>query len=418
MLAFAADLDESSDVIAATESNMRFIVLSLLEGAIKLPSHRGTKYGYTVEELMQSLSRLAMNKNNGLEMIKLDIITHCNSVLIKKFSEEEVKWTLELLWSLCFLEETHAKVRERDEMIERVRELTKHPRTEISKPAHGILFEIEGAHPSHYHTFYEYEKVDIDDDEKLPEPDIQEERHIMISYCWKQQPAAIRILQKLRQKGHKVWIDIEKMEGDSVEKMADAIENSSYVICCFSEDYSQSQACRSEATYAYKQKKNLVFAKVQQDFEPKGWLGLILGAEIYYHLFDESQFETHFDKMISYIKDKDAKVQKSDVQQLSSQPGSSGPIKGYIQPSPDPKGQNSASNWSEEEVAKWIQLIGIQSASSVIKTLKGMNGEQLMELFIWQNQTPAFFLDFCQKTLKLQNPMDLIKFSTSVRKLK
>eukprot|EP00808_Paulinella_micropora_P011998 g2700.t1 len=48
--------------------------------------------------------------------------------------------------------------------------------------------------------------------------------------------------------------------------------------------YSQSQACRTEAEYAFTLKKPLVPVKVQ-DFTPRGWLGALVGSKLYFDIF-------------------------------------------------------------------------------------------------------------------------------------
>ena len=56
------------------------------------------------------------------------------------------------------------------------------------------------------------------------------DKHVMLSYCWAQQPAVMRIRQSLGDLGYKVWLDVEQMEGSTVDAMADAIDRS-YAVC-------------------------------------------------------------------------------------------------------------------------------------------------------------------------------------------
>lgn len=62
-----------------------------------------------------------------------------------------------------------------------------------------------------------------------------------------------------------------------LEKMAEAIEDSEVVIVGISSAYKDSQACRTEANYAYTLKKNIVFVQAEDGYRPKGWLGALLG---------------------------------------------------------------------------------------------------------------------------------------------
>ena len=46
--------------------------------------------------------------------------------------------------------------------------------------------------------------------------------HIMLSYCWDHQATIKRVNASLQARGYTVWIDIEKMQGSTVEAMAEA----------------------------------------------------------------------------------------------------------------------------------------------------------------------------------------------------
>ncbi len=45
--------------------------------------------------------------------------------------------------------------------------------------------------------------------------------------------------------GFKVWIDVDQMEGSTLEAMAAAVENAAVVIIAVSEKYKQSPNCRT-----------------------------------------------------------------------------------------------------------------------------------------------------------------------------
>ena len=54
--------------------------------------------------------------------------------------------------------------------------------------------------------------------------------HVMLSYNWGHQDVIKRINTALQARGYSVWIDIEKMQGSTVEAMADAVEDAA-VVC-------------------------------------------------------------------------------------------------------------------------------------------------------------------------------------------
>jgi len=100
---------------------------------------------------------------------------------------------------------------------------------------------------------------------------------VMISYCRAQKEQGRRIANHLKSKNISVRIDIEQLEGSVLEKMADAVEESSVILVLLSSKYKESQECRTEAEYAYKLKKKIIYIMAEENYEPRGWLGALLG---------------------------------------------------------------------------------------------------------------------------------------------
>ena len=71
-----------------------------------------------------------------------------------------------------------------------------------------------------------------------------DDKHIMISYQWDNQPLAKKIADCLKEKGFKVWIDLYEMKGYIMDDMATAVENASYLIICLSRRYKNSPNTR------------------------------------------------------------------------------------------------------------------------------------------------------------------------------
>jgi len=55
------------------------------------------------------------------------------------------------------------------------------------------------------------------------------------------------------------------------------------VVICLSSQYKESQACRTEAEYAYKLKKDVICIMAEDGYTPKGWLGILLGNKLWYN---------------------------------------------------------------------------------------------------------------------------------------
>jgi len=67
----------------------------------------------------------------------------------------------------------------------------------------------------------------------------------MISYQWDHQDVMLKVRDKLRQLGYTVWIDLDGMQGSTLEAMASAVENATLVLMTISSQYKKSANCRS-----------------------------------------------------------------------------------------------------------------------------------------------------------------------------
>lgn len=82
--------------------------------------------------------------------------------------------------------------------------------------------------------------------------------------------------------------------------MAEAVENSEFVIMCMSDAYKQSTYCQAEAEYAFKCKRRLIPLIMRQGYRPDGWLGLMIGSRVYMD-FGRYDFEIACDKLLTEI---------------------------------------------------------------------------------------------------------------------
>jgi hypothetical protein len=82
--------------------------------------------------------------------------------------------------------------------------------------------------------------------------------------------------------------------------MAEAVENSEFVLLCMSDSYKQSTYCQAEAEYAFGCKRRLVPLIVRPGYKADGWLGFMIGSRIYidFGFFD---FPTAYEKLLNEI---------------------------------------------------------------------------------------------------------------------
>jgi len=126
--------------------------------------------------------------------------------------------------------------------------------------------------------------------------------YVMISYSWAQKSRMRQLAEFLKTQSIPIWLDVEQMEGSVLEKMAEAVENAGVVIIGLSSQYKESQACRTEAEYAYKLKKHVVCLMVEDGYQLRGWLGALLGNKLWYNPWGEGKFETGMLDIVKQIK--------------------------------------------------------------------------------------------------------------------
>jgi hypothetical protein len=83
-----------------------------------------------------------------------------------------------------------------------------------------------------------------------------------------------------------------------------------------SSDYSKSRACQSEAEYAYRSKRRLIFVKVEMKYTPNSWLGLLLGNN-YYIDFTKTNFDSAFKDLFTQVH-RHRKIENVDYTILNS----------------------------------------------------------------------------------------------------
>lgn len=59
----------------------------------------------------------------------------------------------------------------------------------------------------------------------------------------------------------------------------------------------------TEASYAYKKKKPIIAVMVEEGYEPDGWLGLLLGMQLYYNAYSNATLKKSMSSIISEIKE-------------------------------------------------------------------------------------------------------------------
>lgn len=125
---------------------------------------------------------------------------------------------------------------------------------------------------------------------------------VMISYNSRSKETVLKIRDNLRQNGVTCWIDVEQMSGSILDAMSAAVENCTVFLMCYSTGYSKSDNCKSEAEYAKKKKKIIVPCKIEKDYDPSGWLGIIIGSKLFFDFTGKYTFENQMESLLREIK--------------------------------------------------------------------------------------------------------------------
>eukprot|EP01047_Picozoa_sp_COSAG01_P002621 COSAG01_NODE_70_length_28755_cov_34.709067_20_plen_556_part_00 len=133
--------------------------------------------------------------------------------------------------------------------------------------------------------------------------------HVMLSYNWGHQDVIKRLNISLKARDYAVWIDVEKMQGSTVEAMADAVEGAAVMVYGISKAYKESTNCRLEAQYAFQQQTDMVPVMLEEGYSPNGWLGMLLGVRLWYGFYgsvlaSEDAFEGKVEELCRELGDR------------------------------------------------------------------------------------------------------------------
>jgi len=220
------------------------------------------------------IANLCKSDANKLALVEAGLIR----LLGEGLAQEEHELTLrmlESLWHLSFIEPAQLQIKEDEDLMALIRELSASEDSVIRKSARGILWNL-GDRTKASESAMQKESA------RGAQGESKATKHIMLSYCWANQPIVVQLANDLKAAGFSVWLDIDQMAGSTLEAMADAVENSCVVLCAISDAYKNSAACRVEGEYAYTLKKPVIPILVEADYRASGWLGALLGTKLWY----------------------------------------------------------------------------------------------------------------------------------------
>lgn len=180
------------------------------------------------------------------------------------------QYAIEILLALSFNDEARSILQKDSDLIKCLKILKKSNEEAIQRVTNLLIWELEQnhnvSHPGASTIVAAVSKCKFD---------------IMISYSHNDKVLCFEICNFLEKDGFHVWLDRDRIHGDAIVAMADAIENSEFVIICMSDSYKSSPYCQAEANYAFQRRCKLVPLLMKPKYKPDGWLGFITSGKIY-----------------------------------------------------------------------------------------------------------------------------------------
>ena len=389
LLTLAYLVDENTNhLILADENLLSFIITSLDEAWQSEDRHSN---GYSAKELAEGLSHLAINDANKNILGQNGVIPVLISVIKTSNEDEEKASATRALWMLAFDNNNKEKVRQEEGAMDILHQLQQSKNSEVQKAAAGALWELEG-------------KTARQSSEKIESTG----NHVMISYQWDSQEVLVEVKNRLQASGYRVWMDLEQMGGSTLEAMAKAVEDSSVVLICVSERYKESPNCRSEAEYAYQLRKDIIPLMMQRKYRGDGWLGMLVGTKLWFDFQNKLVLEQGVTKL---IRELGGRGKELDVTDGPSEPAVRA-VQADLLALPSSPG---VSTWTNKDVKQWFKEIGLEKVCK--EDISEMNGQTLIDLQELRGECPDYFYRCIERTLKLTDMFDLLKFRKELSKL-
>lgn len=402
-LATLADLvNESESEILKSNGDVITFLMWTISMAMKA---KGKSWdGWSLKELARIVRQVARNDNNKKTVVQHGAIplfiamTKCDNI-------EEQKEAVRVIWTLSFDKENRSEmVANKDwEVIETLEKLKQSPDDEIRKISKKALWTIQ------------------DKDKATngkPVTSKNDDTHIMISYNWGHQSTVKQISENLRNNGIKVWMDVDDMQGSTLQAMASAVEKADIVLMCYSFKYKNSDNCRAEAEYAFQLKKKIIPLKMEGNYKADGWLGFIIGAKLFYDFSGKYRFENKVKELVREVHEGLGKI-KGKLVEVPDEPVVvlEEPISETIVPvmssatttntqKQTKRTKDSVKKWKPAEVERWLDDNNLPK-----KLLGRLRGKDVAFLYLLVHESPTTFY----QTIKDQLGVKDIQTMTDLR---
>ncbi|CAF5162509.1 unnamed protein product, partial [Rotaria magnacalcarata] len=304
-------------------------------------------------------------------------------------------------------------IREDKEFVDHVKLLRDSEMRDVSKLAHGIMWKIEDEEKFKQKNEEKSRKREEDENKitekvkneknekgaatiQLAESTVCSEKaspqyDMMISYCWAQQPLCHKINDRLEKDGYKVWLDRDEMRGSIIESMAEAVEQSKFVLVCMSSNYKKSINCKAEAEYAFSRHSKIIPLMVEPNYKADGWLGFMAGSKIYVDFAGKEgeEFDKAYDLLIEELKRNGFNETLENSEKKTDQTNGTTGSKAEEPTQPEEPKKSivqtreylnfpEASMWSDQHV---LEFLTDKKLDQLIPICEAMDGETLIEFY-------------------------------------
>ncbi|XP_076812758.1 uncharacterized protein LOC143459466 isoform X2 [Clavelina lepadiformis] len=363
--------EEENDKIMESIDLLSFIV-EQLKIALENPKHH-----FSASELVIGLDKLLANESNKKYIVGLNILPLLRRMLDQNSSADQMQAASHCIWTLSFASDNRNKICQEPDLLGTIYRVLSNSDVgvEIKRSCEGILFNIKNAQPAPAGT----------------EKSVGRDKHVMISYQWNKQATIVKLDNYLKKFELKTWIDISNMQGSILESMAHAVEDASVVVIAMTEDYKKSNACRTEAEYAYKLRKPVIPLLLQSQYKPDGWLGAVLGMKLYVDLSNEDECEGKFPEVLTRIQTQlsqnplSVSITDTDSPEVVSSVDQSWNIR-------------SPKTWTSYHVKEWARKNRIADIGVIVS---GFDGVELYQLSQLMNRCPKVYYTAMRKDYRL-----------------
>eukprot|EP00301_Raphidiophrys_heterophryoidea_P020935 c5500_g1_i1.p1 GENE.c5500_g1_i1~~c5500_g1_i1.p1 ORF type:complete len:658 (+),score=151.86 c5500_g1_i1:37-2010(+) len=273
----------------------------------------GSNLFYRNWKVVQGIANLSKAEVNKEELGRSGLIPQLKRCLDQDDTDKKLhEFAMQTLWQLSFHPANHALICETENLLTKIEHMSTSSESEnVREAARGIVWQID----------QDKRRVSKTRTRPLPTKRAREILgHVMCSYCWVQQDLMRKIKTWLEKEGYKTWVDMDNINGPTLESVSAAIEGAEVVLLGLSNDFRSSSACRTECEFALKLKKDIRPLILEKGFVPESWVALAVGSQQAFDFSDPDRFEETLLSLVASLGDKGRITRDSHAHALHSQP--------------------------------------------------------------------------------------------------